>query len=255
MDLRRKGVRNHVRVWMIAGLVMMVFNVFLPGAGIFSYWSLYLIFLWGGFVLLHAVTYVGWKQDQERHEVHAISKARRDAKEAYGSAHRMYQELEQAYTSAVEAVTFIGDPGVVSLGELDVGMRHAQHLFRGYGRLGVVLDMLSGEDGSRGDEAITEARWAIERTEEARLRKLYEAKLDLLRSREEKVKSLKKDMERIEVCIEGFLLAAGNLQLDATRYEASKDMAFDASGLHDSTRRLAEEVAILKEVEAELEGL
>lgn len=249
----------HLRIWMGCGVVFFLFNWVYPGAGIFKLWSFYPVGLWGGIVLLHAVTYVGVIQDEARALVSSgIASSQGglspgDVGDADGEWQRLQGELDRVFPMADEALVRLGEAGRVARGELEVGLGHVKEIIGGYGRLCVALGMLSEE--GEGDEAIMEAQWAVERTSDGRLRELYAAKLELLRSREVKVELIKGDLERIRVCIEGFLLAAENLQLDAMRFEASQEMALDGSALMVSIERLAEEVAILREVEADLEGL
>ena len=85
------------------------------------------------------------------------------------------------------------------------------------------------------------------------MRKIYASNLELLEKQRGTVHTLKRDVKRIQATVEGFALAAHNIHLNASRLGASGENP--GSLLAESLVALDEEVRVLRQVEAELEGL
>jgi hypothetical protein len=97
-----------------------------------------------------------------------------------------------------------------------------------------------------------EARIAAARDE--RLKGVYEANRRLLEARRDKLEALTAEEERMRATVQGFLLAAQNVRLDAARLGAGH-VPGQVAALGDSLDRLDQEVEVVRQVEAELEML
>ena len=97
------------------------------------------------------------------------------------------------------------------------------------------------------EKRITEAR-------DERLKGVYEANLRLLEARRDKLQALTAEEERMMATVQGFLLAAQNVRLDAARLGAGH-VPGQVAALGDSLERLDQEVEVVHQVEQELEML
>ena len=163
---------------------------------------------------------------------------------------RLWDEACSRFLLADQALQRLGPSGLVPRGDLHASMGQVKLLVQGQARLETAMrSLVSGEL----DDKITEAKWSIDRTEDPRLKKIVRGNLELLEKQRATVQSLRHDMKRIRATVEGFTLAAQNIHLNATRLDASGEGPDQI--LSQSLMALEHEVKVLRQVEAELEGL
>ena len=163
---------------------------------------------------------------------------------------RLWDEACSRFLLADEALQRLGLSGMGPRGDLQASMGQVKLLVQGQARLETAMrSLVSGELDNR----ITEAKWSIDRTEDPRLKKIVQGNLELLEKQRGTVQSLRHDMKRIRATVEGFTLAAQNIHLNATRLDASGEGPDHI--LSESLMALEQEVKVLRQVEAELEGL
>jgi len=259
---RRALLMAHMRLGGMCSLVLIVLDAIRcweePDK---TMWSVYLVALWGVGLAVHMMRFAGW-EERNRLGIEVESSFRRVgpggqplgllAEPRDAEWKRLWTRAREVHLAVDGAVDRLGASGVEARGEIHACMDHVQAIFDGAHRLQQAMDVL----GMKVDEnAITEAGWRVERAETERLRSLYQANLDLLKAQKAKVAALKRDLKRMRACVEGFLIAAENMQLDASRLQAAGELPVGSLMLGDARKELEEEVLVLRQVEAELERL
>jgi hypothetical protein len=259
---RRALLMAHARLGGMVSAVLIAFDTIRCwGDDDATMWSLYLVALWAVGLAIHAVRFTGWAEEH-RVGIEIESSFRRVgpggrplgllAEPRDAEWKRLWSRLEDVHLAVDRAVDRLGAGGVEARGELQACMDHVQAIFDGASRLQHAMDI----PGMKVDaNTITEAGWRVERAETDRLRSLYQANLDLLKAQKSKVEALKQDLKRMRVCVEGFLIAAENMHLDASRLQASGELPMGSLMLGDARRDLEDEVLVLRQVEEELERL
>ena len=259
---RRALLMAHARLGAMASVALITLDALRCwGETDSTMWSFLLVALWGVGLVVHAVRFTGWSQDH-RVGLEVETSFRRIGQDGRPTGllseprnaewKRLWSRAEQVHLAADRAVDRLGAEGVEARGELQACMDDVQAIFDGAARLQDAMDIL----GMKVDEnAITEAGWRVERAETDRLRSLYQANLDLLIAQKAKVSALMQDLKRMRACVEGFLISAENMQLDASRLQTSGGVPTGQLILGDARRALEEEVLVLRQVEAELERL
>ncbi len=259
---RRALLMAHARLGAMASVALITLDALRCwGETDSTMWSLLLVALWGVGLVVHAVRFTGWSQDH-RVGLEVETSFRRIGQDGRPTGllseprneewKRLWARAEQVHLAADRAVDRLGAEGVEARGELQACMDDVQAIFDGAARLQDAMDIL----GMKVDEnAITEAGWRVERAETDRLRSLYQANLALLIAQKAKVSALMQDLKRMRACVEGFLISAENMQLDASRLQTSGGVPTGQLVLGDARRALEEEVLVLRQVEAELERL
>ena len=267
---RRRWLR-HVRSFIAVNAGLLLLNVVTSlGDASFEPWFAYVAASWGIPFALHGLGYKAWREDNAA----ALTAAR----QTLGLPAPAVAEV--AATSAPGEPA--GDPAWIaliercraaaSLAERDLanvppdpyatvdpstalrdGLAGIERLAAGAQRLQRTLgEVTPGRAEIRA--RIEAAELEASRATEPRLRKMIGGNLELLRAREHRLDQLETELMRMRVTVEGFALAAEDLDLDAARLGAPRlsELANDLAG---PLRRLDQEVDVLNEVEALMEEL
>lgn len=222
-------------------------------------WPWAIVLIWAGLLGAHGFRYWSWKQANEELLARVIAKEGEkcdpilielEVRPASPTWIRLWDEACTRFLAADHALARLGTGGLIARGDIQASMGQVKLLVQGQARLETAMrSLVSGEL----DDKVTEAKWSLERCEDDRLRKIYASNLELLEKQRGTVHTLERDVKRIQATVEGFALAAHNIHLNASRLGASGENP--GSLLAESLVALDEEVRVLRQVEAELEGL
>lgn len=288
VQARRVAIRHHASAYIFVNAFLLLVNA-LTVAGSGVWWFLLVAGGWGVGLGIHAVNHFFWIADRRR-EIAQAERALEASVEAWGDmrASGVERALEPGVPRRVLASTNppavehepvdpawadlmarvrraaegarselhrLGAQGRDAADRLDEGLADAVRLHEGADRLALTVRGLAPE----GAQALSAQLEAIEGkrdgAEDPRLRNAYASNAELLRALQGKVAAIDQDRERMRISVEGFLLSAQNLQIDAARLSAGDPVSTDFSGVEGPTARLAEEVTILRTVEDELRSL
>ncbi len=263
---RREGWRKHLRSYLVVNAGLIVLNVVMGLSEGDPYpWAVFPAALWGIAVALHGLGYRTWASQNLAAIEAAEEELAREAELAVdlggdegevtglGTWADLVRRCRSAVMGAGEALEEAGeDEGLRR--DLEAGLDRVERLAKGAARIRkALIDVAPG--GSHAlDEVLKDLDGRVSTLEDERLRGVYQANRALVVARKRKIEALEAEERRMRATAEGFLLAAENLRLDAARLGA--EQAPDLLGLIESPlERLAEEVEIVRQVEAELAGL
>lgn len=282
-DHKRRGFKGHLNAWLAVngGLALLNLLTALTVDGASVIWFPYVAISWGIGLTIHGLGYRGWLKDNEdaildaeialgilpegagvRSLPSGEARAQRGAQAVDGVAiadPQWLSLLSRARRAREEIAASLETAGSgMGAGEarahLKQGMEDLERLAAGAERMRLAVEDIQppGDDSLADQIAHIDAR--IQRSQDARLKEVLLANRAHLLSLRAKVDALTAERERMLASAEGFLLAADNLRLDAARLGAGQtpDLRQTLAG---PTSRLGEEVAILRQVEAELKQL
>lgn len=278
---RREDWRGHWHAYLAVNAGLFALNgVMAVGLGVTVPWFLFPAVGWGMGLAVHTLDYRAWVNDR-REEIEAAAKkvgvvfeppgplltlpSPLSLPERVGAAlprpelppptpedPRWTDLLTRCRTAADRAeAAFQALPGQGkdARQQLKVGLEGVARLAEGAVRIQAAL----GELGAAGsDEEIAALDESLVRTTDPRLREVQIANRSLLLARREKIRALGDDHERMYANAQGFSLALENIALDAARLGQTDA---EPLALSEPISRLADEVRILGEVEAELRKL
>lgn len=143
---------------------------------------------------------------------------------------------------------------VILSGKLDRGIEVVEEIRRGALAVGAALVDVAPDGGAALQKELGLIEEKIAATSDDRLKGVYEANRRLLEARQDKVKTLEAEQERMRATVKGFLIATQNVRLDAARLGTGQVPELLGS-LSDSLERLNDEVEVARQVESELEKL
>jgi hypothetical protein len=243
-------------------------------------WFLYVTASWGIGLVIHGLNYRGWLKDHEpelrraRVTVEQIDDdppelsspttsklAQGKAPPALPPGDRAWDELIEECFGAVDAAREALDGAemddaerVILSDKLDRGLEVVEEIRRGAFAVGTALVDVAPDGGAALDKELTQLEEKIEATKDERLKGVYEANRRLLEARQDKVKTLEAEQERMRATVNGFLIATQNVRLDAARLGTGQVPELLGS-LSDSLDRLNDEVEVARQVESELEKI
>lgn len=180
----------------------------------------------------------------------------RDAasEEGWGELMTACGEAVVAASQALDRAGVEGEVNDSTREQLDKGLRTIEVVQRGARSIREAIRAVApeGVESLARELSALEARIAAARDE--RLKGVYEANRRLLEARRDKLEALTAEEERMRATVQGFLLAAQNVRLDAARLGAGH-VPGQVAALGDSLDRLDQEVEVVRQVEAELEML
>ncbi len=257
-------------------------------------WFLYVTASWGIGLLIHGLNYRGWVRDKERsiEQAEAIVGASRyeddlmllppaakdqDETPALGASAEeeapalpagegepetdewsgliaSCREAVDEANRALDEAELEEEVSAATRDQLAQGLRTVEVVQRGARAIGEAIRAVApkGSDSLNGELSALRAR--IDAASDERLKGVYEANLSLLEARRKKLDALMAEEERMRATVDGFLLAAQNVRLDAARLGAGH-VPGRLSDLGDSLERLDQEVEVVRQVEAELDTL
>jgi hypothetical protein len=227
---------------------------------------------WGSILLVHGLGYRTWRVDnQPLFEVYGIdpNNPNAPALPAPGPAGRreesapaprsawdlLVERCRHAVAAAERALTELTP--AAGAGEakarLREGLGDIVRLAQGARRLENLLAEVAPDPMT-----LPEAQRALEltlaQTSDPKLREVYEGHRALLHARAARLEQLRAELTRIRATAEGFAMAVENIRLDAARMGAPR-LDGEAAGLRELMRQLDDELAVLAQVELELDGL
>jgi hypothetical protein len=265
-DRRRAGWRKHLRTYLVVNGALAVLNLVTGIAdGDIYPWAIFPAAVWGIAVALHGLGYRAWSAEKGKAIAAAEEEVAREVElavdlgaDANGSPGLstwadLIGRCRVAVTRAAEALDDAGEE-TETRKELEAGLERVERLAKGASRIRkALIDVAPG--GSRAlDEVVADLDGRVTSVEDERLREVYQANRSLVVARKAKIETLEDEERRMRATAEGFLLAAENLRLDAARLTAGEAPELRAL-IETPLERLAEEVEIVRKVEAELGSL
>ncbi len=256
--------RGHLRAYAVVVPGIAVLNWVLASAGDVLPFAAIVAVGWGMGLAIHGLSYRSWlgehgeQLERARLAVHAEQQAAQAERLPELAADPAWQDLVRrtraevaATREALQEPPHGMDADDLRL-QLDGGLESLESLASGAVGLRRALDAVApgGSDGIREQLAGIEAR--ISAASDPQLKQVQQANRELLQARLTRVATLNTEAERMKARADGFLLAVQNIRLDASRLAAGA--VFDAD-LAEPVARLAEEVELLRQVEAELADL
>lgn len=252
---KARSMRGHTRSYVVMNtfFILMWGVTSLLAGSLLPPWFLFPMLGWGLGFTFHALGYRAWLADNAK-ALRAAEHAALPPGDRGLDSSRWDSLLDECRRSVAAAREVIqgkhGTEGIA--GSLDESLAQAEVLVSGGRELEGALHQVA--PGGLADidarVAAVEVQWN-QATDEG-LRRAHEQNRTLLVARRNKIASLQAERDRIGATLEGFVLAAENLRLDAARF-ARGDV--DVSALDAPVRRLQEEVDILDKVRAELAAL
>ena len=263
---RREGWRKHLRSYLVVNAGLVALNVVMGLSEGDPYpWAVFPAALWGIDVALHGIGYRSWAAQNKGAIDAAEEELAREAELAVDLGGDegetaglvtwavLVRRCREAYAGAVEALEEAGEH--VDLREnLESGLARVERLAKGAARIRKALHDVAPGGSHALDEVLKDLDNRVSNLEDERLRGVYQSNRALVVARKAKIEALEGEERRMRATAEGFLLAAENLRLDAARLGA--EPAPDLLGLLEGPLdRLAEEVDIVRQLEAELRSL
>ncbi len=286
---RRASWRGHFHSFIGTNLGLAAINVLsMIGVETFYPWFLYVTAGWGIGLVIHGLSHRGWVKDHTRaieqaEDYLGVSRLEGDVlpmplgdtekqealkphteetpalpeHEGSGDSTPLLDECLTAVDAAKRA---IGEAGAENEAceaaeeQLDEGLRTVEVIERGLSSIRTAIRAVAPDGLDALDREIAALDNRISAASDERLKGIYGANHRLLEARREKLRALSNEEERMKATIQGFLLAAQNVRLDAARLTAGS-LPGNMSSLGDSLDRLNQEVEVIRQVEIELETL
>lgn len=253
-ERKRRSFRGHTQSFVVvnAFLIALWAIGFVTGGGGYP-WFVFPLLGWGMGYTFHALGYRSWLSDNraalQAAERQLLPEGRREAElERWDQLAERCRSTVEETKKALEAHPELA----AAKEEVTESLQQVTRLAEG-GRdieKAIAAIVPDGVDGL--DQRLTAAEAAWAGTEDESLKSAHEQNWTLLRNRREKIAALQSERDRIVATLEGFILAAENLRLDALR-QAKGDL--DPAALQAPVRRLQQEVEVLEKVRAELATL
>lgn len=249
-DRRKRKLREHTRSYVIVNTFLASLWLVLGlTTGAWFPWFLFPLLGWGMGYTFHAVGTASWLAENRRAIAQAESRLGIAAPAEEGGRWKALRaRCEAAVRKAHQALAqSVADDDKIHDG-LQQGLEQTLALLDGAERLDRTLATLSpnGTQGLQAELARVEGAWSEARDEG--LKDLHAQNRALLQSRREKIEAMLVERERIVATVEGFIIAADNLQLDALRLGRGEPLL----ALQEPVKRLQDELEILEKVRSEL---
>ena len=259
---KRKDWIGHRNAFIATNLGLVGINVAVASlTGELFPWAVFPICGWGIGLGIHALNYRSWLADnRERIAAAEQELARLGVQEAIAepspsiAVDPAWSELVRQCRVAVRAAeTSLAKSNDAVLteqtrGKLQEGLSHLERLAEGAVTISAAIAQVV-PDGKAGLDAAIAALDRKIANADPKLAAVYRENRRLLAARHDKVTALQSEHDRMFARAEGFLLAAQNIQLDASRAGVQGP---GVDTLTEPLRQLGEEVEILRQVEAEL---
>jgi len=252
-DRKRRALARHTRKYVVVnGFLALLWLSLAVLVGARFPWFVFPLLGWGMGYTMHVLSFRAWTKEH-RSELEAARQKLGLTPPPAGES--SWDRLESRCREAVAAAHAALDAAQGGLddarlrAQLREGERQLTALLRGARDIEQTL----GEVAPGGVAAIDRELADVERREtearEPRSRDIERKRQTLLASRRDKIEALQREQTRIEGSVEGFLLAAENLRLDALRL--SNEPA-ERSELEQAVDGLQEELDVLEKVHREL---
>lgn len=286
---QRSGWRGHLHSFVGVNLGLAAINALsMIGAESFYPWFLYVTASWGIGLVVHGLGHRSWIKDHARaieqaEEYLGVSRLEgdllpipiagekgREALEPHvedapalpehdegADSTPLLDECRTAVDTARRALDSAGAENKTcreAEEQLEAGLQTVEVIERGLSAIRNAIRAVAPDGLDALDQEILALGERRSSANDERLKGIYEANLRLLVARREKLQALQNEEERMKATIQGFLLAAQNVRLDAARLAAGS-MPGNISSLGDSLDRLNQEVEVIRQVEIELETL
>lgn len=280
---KRRSWLGHLRSFIGVNGGLAVINVItgLTAENLYP-WFLYVTASWGIGLVIHGLNYRGWVKDHEgslrraRLTIEQIDDdesshlprpsspgllPRKNGLPALPSGDGGWDALVEECCVAVEVAREALDAAemdeaerVILSDKLDRGIQVVEEIRRGALAVGAALVDVAPDGGAALDAELGLLKEKIAATNDERLKGVYQANQRLFEARQDKVKTLEAEQERMSATVKGFLIATQNVRLDAARLGTGQVPELLGS-LSDSLERLNDEVEVARQVESELEKL
>ncbi|NUN15020.1 MAG: 2TM domain-containing protein [Myxococcales bacterium] len=270
-DKKRRRLQKHRRAYIFVNLFLILVNVLTWDTQDPIPWVLFVLGGWGIGLGMHWLGFRDWVTENQKALERAETVLRvgvagpgdTGKSLSVGSAdpedlkwERLLVRATELLAVAEKSLEHLGESGQSARMMLRAGVEDVAKLGDGQRRLRQTLrDMGADDCRTNSEKEINELRTRLQSTSEERLRGLYQSNLALMEARQSKIAALHEDLDRIRASIEGFILAAENIRLDAVRIESGSEAPQAVRRLGEPLERMAREVYILREVEAELERM
>lgn len=270
-DKKRRRLQKHRRAYVLVNLFLILVNVLTWNPNEPMPWVLFVLGGWGIGLGMHWLGFRDWMAENKLalDRAEAVLQNRMvevgggGSTPALGPADpddlewgRLLTRATELLALAEKSLEHLGESGHSARMMLRTGAEDVAKLGEGQRRLRQTLrDMDAHGTQANTDKEINELRSKLQSTTEERLRGLYQSNLALMEARQSKIAALREDLDRIRASVQGFILAAENIRLDAVRIESGSEAPQAVRRLGEPLERMAREVSILREVEAELERM
>jgi hypothetical protein len=246
---KRRSLRNHTQSFLSTNLfIFLLWLTIALTTGAWFPWFMFPLLGWGLGYTMHVLGYRSWVSDH-RQELAAAEQRLGLAAPAF-SGDLWSQLVERCRATVEESRQLLGPQSLPA--PLEASLTQVEALSEAARRIESVLAQMlpSGEQGLK--QQIAEAEMAWQSAIDPDLKTVHAQNRSLLQTRLSKVESLAADRDRIAATLEGFILAAENLRLDAIRHQQGD---LDAAALLEPVQRIQDEVEVLEKVQAELASL
>lgn len=253
-ERKRRSFRGHTQTFVVVNAFLFALWAigFVTGGGGYP-WFIFPLLGWGMGYTFHALGYRSWLDDN-RAALRAAERQLLPEGQREAELERWDQLAERCRATVQEAKQALeAHPELrVAQEEMTDSLQQVSRLAEGGRDIDQAIASIvpDGVEGLDQRLAAAESAWAD--TEDPGLKSAHEQNWTLLRNRREKIASMHAERDRIVATLEGFVLAAENLRLDALR-QAKGDL--DPAALQAPVKRLQQEVEILEKVRSELATL
>ncbi|MEM1026032.1 MAG: 2TM domain-containing protein [Myxococcota bacterium] len=253
-ERKRKGFRGHTQSFLVvnAFLIALWAVGFVSGGGGYP-WFVFPLLGWGMGWTFHALGYRSWLTDN-RQALQAAERMLLPEGQQEAELERWDQLVERCRSTVEQTKEALSSHPELEVAQAELGesLDQVTRLAEGGRDIEQAISAIvpDGVDGLDTRLAAAESAWS--NTEDPGLKSAHEQNWTLLRKRREKIAALQSERDRIVATLEGFVLAAENLRLDALR-QAKGDL--DPAALQAPVRRLQQEVEVLEKVRSELAAL
>ncbi|MGF1510882.1 MAG: 2TM domain-containing protein [Myxococcota bacterium] len=252
---KKRALRGHTRSFaLVNGFLFLLWLTLALSTGSWFPWFVFPFLGWGLGYSFHLVETRTWLSDNRA----ALVEARRQLGLPSGATvgtGDLWTILVQRCRASVEET-------LGALQAKDTGSDARERLVESMGQVEALADsardmeamlqriLPSGLQGLRAQIAEAEMAWS--NADDPQLKTAHAQNRALLQTRLKKVEQLVAERDRIAATLEGFILAAENLRLDAVRFVQGD---LEPGGLMAPIQRIQDEVDILDKVRAELAAL
>ncbi len=264
-DRRYRRWRRHIQAWLAVCDGLGALNLLVAvTTGITFPWALIPMIGWGVGLSLHGMVYRSWSKDNAQQiaaaerslglaapEQKALPAPGKDPLEQLVQrAHIVVGRAQDALTEAdIEGRASSELDSAAVCAELDLGLENLEKLVQSGLRVRRVIFEHGESDELEDKIAQIDARMVGASPD---IEIALQENRALLLERRARIQGLTHEVERLEARAEGFILAAENLCLEASRIDAGTG---GVEAVAEPLERLKEELSVMRKVEAELAGL
>ena len=256
-DKKRRGWRTHWQTFLVvnAGLFLLQVLEHIANARSVAVVAV----SWGVGLVLHGLSTRRWlEENRERFDAaeRLLGHAPPAAAPAIGTA--WSERVERCKQAVAAADAVLGDLELKGANvsearmQLQAGLVGLEDLARGGERIQHAIESVAPGGAAALEAELAALRQKAAAAGDERLRQAHARNADLLEARKQKLARLEAEVERLRVTLDGYVMLADNVRLDAARLGAGSlgKLAVDLKG---PMAELQEQIDLVRAVESELD--